>query len=120
MKWQSSGQLVPFSVRTKEPRGDVTSIGPEFLRRFQSPTIFLKISCDGDFLLPIIVGTSINLFFLGYRAYLLPLCFCLLLLILGNMHMCECDSSFIAGEFAVDKLLYALLEDGGDEVGVIY
>ncbi|KAH9662513.1 BFN domain-containing protein [Citrus sinensis] len=76
MKWQSSGQLVPFSVRTKEPRGDVTSIGPEFLRRFQSPTIFLKISCDGDFLLPIIVG-----------------------------------------EFAVDKLLYALLEDGGDEVG---
>lgn len=74
MKWQSSGQLVPFSVRTKEPRGDVTSIGPEFLRRFQSPTIFLKISCDGDFLLPIIVG-----------------------------------------EFAVDKLLYALLEDGGDE-----
>ncbi|KAK9230832.1 hypothetical protein WN943_021062 [Citrus x changshan-huyou] len=76
MKWQSSGQLVPFSVRTKEPRGDVTSIGPEFLRRFQSPTIFLKISCDGDFLLPIIVG-----------------------------------------EFAVDKLLYALLDDGGDEVG---
>lgn len=74
MKWQSSGQLVPFSVRTKEPRGDVTSIGPEFLRRFQSPTIFLKISCDGDFLLPIIVG-----------------------------------------EFAVDKLLYALLDDGEDE-----
>lgn len=74
MKWQSSGQLVPFSVRTKEPRGDVTSIGPEFLRRFQSPTIFLKISCDGDFLLPIIVG-----------------------------------------EFAVDKLLYALFDDGGDE-----
>lgn len=74
MKWQSSGQLVPFSVRTKEPRGDVTSIGPEFLRRFQSPTIFLKISCDGDFLLPIIVG-----------------------------------------EFAVDKLVYALLDAGEDE-----
>lgn len=74
MKWQSSGQLVPFSVRTKEPRGDVTSIGPEFLRRFQSPTIFLKISCDGDFLLPIIVG-----------------------------------------EFSVDKLLYAFLDDGDGE-----
>uniref|UniRef100_A0A2P2J9R7 Uncharacterized protein MANES_02G110900 n=1 Tax=Rhizophora mucronata TaxID=61149 RepID=A0A2P2J9R7_RHIMU len=28
----------------------------EFLRRFDSPTIFLKISCDGDFLLPVIVG----------------------------------------------------------------
>lgn len=30
------------------------------------------------------------------------------------------ESSFIAGEFAVDKLLYALLDDGEDEVGVIY
>lgn len=76
MKWQSSIQLVPFSVRKKDPRGDVTSIGPEFLRRFQSPTIFLKISCDGDFLLPIIVG-----------------------------------------EFAIDKLLYALLDGDEDEAG---
>lgn len=75
MKWQSSSQFVPFSVQKKDPRGDVTSIGPEFLRRFQSPSIFLKISCDGDFLLPIIVGISINLFFLGYRACLLLLCF---------------------------------------------
>ncbi|KAJ4714112.1 bifunctional nuclease 2-like [Melia azedarach] len=56
MKWQTSTQLVPYSVRTKESRDDVNSVGQDFLRRFQSPTIFLKISCDGDFLLPIIVG----------------------------------------------------------------
>ncbi|XP_052197887.1 bifunctional nuclease 2 isoform X2 [Diospyros lotus] len=47
-KWQSSAQSFP--------RNEVSSIGPAFLRHFQSPTIFLKISCDGDFLLPIIVG----------------------------------------------------------------
>ncbi|KAF5735905.1 putative Wound-responsive family protein [Tripterygium wilfordii] len=40
--------------RPKEPR--VSAIEEDFLRRFQSPTIFLKISCDGDFLLPISVG----------------------------------------------------------------
>lgn len=56
IKWQSSAQLFPFSVQAKESRADVSSIGPAFLRRFQSPTIFLKISCDGDLLLPIIVG----------------------------------------------------------------
>lgn len=60
MKWQTSTQLVPYSVRTKESRDDVNSVGQDFLRRFQSPTIFLKISCDGDFLLPIIVGILIN------------------------------------------------------------
>lgn len=27
-----------------------------FLQRFQNPTIFLKISCDGDYVLPIVVG----------------------------------------------------------------
>ncbi|XP_038723518.1 bifunctional nuclease 2-like isoform X2 [Tripterygium wilfordii] len=41
-------------VQAKEPR--VSAIEEDFLRRFQSPTIFLKISCDGDFLLPISVG----------------------------------------------------------------
>ncbi|XAR73723.1 hypothetical protein NMG60_11007793 [Bertholletia excelsa] len=56
LKWQSSTQLVPFSVHANESKTDVSSIGLAFLRRFLSPTIFLKISCDGDFLLPIIVG----------------------------------------------------------------
>ncbi|XP_044470806.1 bifunctional nuclease 1-like isoform X2 [Mangifera indica] len=52
----SSNRLIPFPFRAKNSRNDVTSIGRQVLRRFQSPTIFLKISCDGDFLLPIIVG----------------------------------------------------------------
>ncbi|KAA8532033.1 hypothetical protein F0562_006825 [Nyssa sinensis] len=56
MKWQSSTQLLPFSIQAKESRADVSSIGMAFLRRFQNPTIFLKISCDGDFVLPIVVG----------------------------------------------------------------
>lgn len=61
-KWQSWGQLHPFSAQTKDLRADVSSIGQGFLRRFQSPTIFLKVSCDGDFLLPIIVGILMNFF----------------------------------------------------------
>ena len=56
IKWQATAQLLPFSAQAKEYIVDVSSIGQAFLRRFQSPTIFLKISCDGDFLLPIIVG----------------------------------------------------------------
>ncbi|XWS42195.1 hypothetical protein CRYUN_Cryun17cG0147200 [Craigia yunnanensis] len=50
IKWQSSRRQLPMS------RAKITSIGQAFLSRFPSPTIFLKISCDGDFLLPIIVG----------------------------------------------------------------
>lgn len=55
-KWPSPHQSTPFSVQLKKPRVNVDLIGESFLRRFQNPTIFLKISCDGDFLLPIIVG----------------------------------------------------------------
>nr|POF11894.1 bifunctional nuclease 2 [Quercus suber] len=55
-KWPSPRQSTPFSVQLKKPRVNVDLIGESFLRRFQNPTIFLKISCDGDFLLPIIVG----------------------------------------------------------------
>ncbi|KAF3440362.1 hypothetical protein FNV43_RR18646 [Rhamnella rubrinervis] len=46
LKWKSSGKSFPYS----------NAVGQGFLQRFQSPTIFLKISCDGDFLLPIVVG----------------------------------------------------------------
>lgn len=56
IKWQSSNKLPPFSIHGREPRAKSNFIGPGFLQRFQSPTIFLKISCDGDFLLPIVVG----------------------------------------------------------------
>ncbi|KAK1303431.1 Bifunctional nuclease 2 [Acorus calamus] len=48
-KWSSSSQ-------NKGSKSDINSIGHGFLRKFQSPTIFLKIACDGDVVLPIIVG----------------------------------------------------------------
>ncbi|OAY57618.1 bifunctional nuclease isoform X2 [Manihot esculenta] len=56
MRWRLPGRWNPFDVLSQESRPDMSFIGYEFLRRFQSPTIFLKVSCDGDFLLPIIVG----------------------------------------------------------------
>uniref|UniRef100_A0A7N0V1E1 BFN domain-containing protein n=1 Tax=Kalanchoe fedtschenkoi TaxID=63787 RepID=A0A7N0V1E1_KALFE len=46
----------PFSLPLKEPQRSIGAIGQGILRRFQNPTVFLKISCDGDFLLPIAVG----------------------------------------------------------------
>ncbi|XP_010266917.1 PREDICTED: bifunctional nuclease isoform X2 [Nelumbo nucifera] len=55
-KWQSSGQLLPFPIKGNQSKADLHLVGHGFLRRFQNPTIFLKVSCDGDFLLPIIVG----------------------------------------------------------------
>ncbi|KAL2939719.1 Bifunctional nuclease 2 [Bienertia sinuspersici] len=51
-----AGQVVPFSAQVKYLKSDVNSIGLSILRRFRHPTIFLKISCEGDFLLPIVVG----------------------------------------------------------------
>lgn len=48
---QLSSQLHPFAIKARGP-----SVDQGFLHRFQSPTIFLKIVCDGDFLLPIVVG----------------------------------------------------------------
>ena len=58
IRWHSSGQLVyPFGLQErKEARANTGLLGHGFLRRFHSPTIFLKVSCDGDFVLPIIVG----------------------------------------------------------------
>ncbi|KAK6924540.1 Bifunctional nuclease domain [Dillenia turbinata] len=57
MTWRSGA--FPFSSQPRELRTD-TSLGHDFLRRFQSPTIFPKISFDGDFLLPIIVEFAIE------------------------------------------------------------
>ncbi|KAL6222219.1 hypothetical protein ACLB2K_005611 [Fragaria x ananassa] len=54
--WNTSTKLRPFSVQATRPRSVLDKLGRNFLQRFQSPTIFLKISCDGDFLLPIVVG----------------------------------------------------------------
>uniref|UniRef100_A0A1J3G9M6 Bifunctional nuclease 2 n=1 Tax=Noccaea caerulescens TaxID=107243 RepID=A0A1J3G9M6_NOCCA len=56
--WQASRHLPPFAVRASESRVGVFPIGLGFLRQFKHPTIFLKISCDGDYLLPVIVGDA--------------------------------------------------------------
>lgn len=55
-KWHSSGKLRPFSVQASRRHNFFDTLGRNFVQRFQSPTIFLKISCDGDFLFPIVVG----------------------------------------------------------------
>ncbi|KAF9607742.1 hypothetical protein IFM89_000089 [Coptis chinensis] len=52
----NNGLLLPYSVQAKDSKTNFSSVGHEFLRRFQSPTIFLKVACEGDWLLPIIVG----------------------------------------------------------------
>ncbi|KAI3980591.1 hypothetical protein MKX01_025156 [Papaver californicum] len=50
-------KLSPFSTQAKYITPN-TTIGHGFLRRFQNPTVFLKIACDGDLLLPIVVADS--------------------------------------------------------------
>lgn len=55
-RWHSSDHLVPFSFHPKDRIADASSLGTGFLRRFKNPTIFLKISCDAEYVLPIIVG----------------------------------------------------------------
>ncbi|XP_022971524.1 bifunctional nuclease 2-like [Cucurbita maxima] len=44
------------SFNQRESQVNSHSLGLGFFRRFRSPTVFLKISCNGDFLLPIVVG----------------------------------------------------------------
>ncbi|KAG9442836.1 hypothetical protein H6P81_018690 [Aristolochia fimbriata] len=58
VKWQPSTHLTPFSIQARGSSANVGPIGSGLLRRFRSPTIFLKVSCDGDMLLPILVGDS--------------------------------------------------------------
>ena len=57
-KWNLLGHRHSFSHQAKGDNSSDSPFGHGFLRRFQSPTIFLKIACDGDLLLPIIVGMS--------------------------------------------------------------
>lgn len=54
--WPVSHQSRAFSNQVKGPKADSGLIAHGFLRHFPSPTIFLKITCEGDFVLPIIVG----------------------------------------------------------------
>ncbi|MCI14260.1 bifunctional nuclease 2-like, partial [Trifolium medium] len=52
LQWKST----MFSFPERSLRKDDNLIRQGFLQRFQNPTIFLKISCDGDYVLPIVVG----------------------------------------------------------------
>ncbi|XP_057449227.1 bifunctional nuclease 2 isoform X1 [Lotus japonicus] len=47
---------IPLSVQEKTSRSYNNLSRQGFLQRFQNPTIFLKVSCDGDYILPIVVG----------------------------------------------------------------
>ncbi|KAL8168377.1 hypothetical protein V2J09_009876, partial [Rumex salicifolius] len=55
VNWQPNDPYLPLS-QAKDISTDSSSLGLEFLHLFHSPTIFLKISCEGEFLLPIAVG----------------------------------------------------------------
>lgn len=55
-KWDLLGHRQSFSLQANGKNSNASPLGHGFLRRFQSPTIFLKIACDGDLLLPMIVG----------------------------------------------------------------
>ncbi|CAN6463932.1 unnamed protein product [Victoria cruziana] len=55
--WNSLGHFLTFPLQAKDYSSHaISSVGDSFFRQFQNPTIFLKIACDGDFWLPIIVG----------------------------------------------------------------
>lgn len=102
MTWRLPGRWNPFAILSKESRPDLSFVGHEFLRRFQSPTIFLKVSCDGDFLLPIIVGMVISTR--------------LVALLLGDPRLINFELVFDEGEFAIQKLIDNFR--GGDDNGV--
>ncbi|XP_020978516.1 bifunctional nuclease 2 isoform X1 [Arachis ipaensis] len=56
LQWKSSTPSIPIAVQGRNLRSDNNLMRQSFLQRFQNPTIFLKISCDGDYILPIVVG----------------------------------------------------------------
>ncbi|MED6185485.1 hypothetical protein PIB30_057450 [Stylosanthes scabra] len=58
LQWKSSTPSIPVAVQGRNLRSENNFIRQSFLQRFQNPTIFLKISCDGDYILPIVVGKT--------------------------------------------------------------
>lgn len=106
IKWQSSLHLGPFSIQANEPTPQVHPVGSDFLPRFGSPTIFLKISCDGYFVLPIIVGIISHSLVIAFSGWIF-------------MQQCVTDFSYhsASGESAVEKLMESCQED---ERGVIF
>ncbi|KAL9229572.1 hypothetical protein vseg_005024 [Gypsophila vaccaria] len=53
---QLPAHFAPLSTQVRGLRSSVNSVELSILKRFRHPTMFLKISCEGDFLLPIVVG----------------------------------------------------------------
>ncbi|KAH9610401.1 hypothetical protein KSS87_018869 [Heliosperma pusillum] len=54
---QFPGQFAPYSTQVRGFGNAVReSVGLSILRRFRHSTMFLKVSCEGNFLLPIVVG----------------------------------------------------------------
>ena len=68
-----------------ESRVNSPSLGLGFFRRFRSPTVFLKISCNGDFLLPIVVGILDQNFVVIGFVFLMNLAVSFGLCLQGNM-----------------------------------
>ncbi|MED6193808.1 hypothetical protein PIB30_022858 [Stylosanthes scabra] len=58
LQWKSSTPSIPIAIQGRNLRSDNNFVRQSFLQRFQNPTIFLKISCDGDYILPIVVGKT--------------------------------------------------------------
>ena len=102
---QSSGAFAPFYAQVKDFRAGVNAIGLGILRRFQNPTIFLKISCEGDFLLPVVVGT------LSDHMQLLLLFNLIVIWKHITMTFAYCKLCHDAGEFAVENLIDSSDED---------
>ncbi|KAJ1403893.1 UVR domain [Sesbania bispinosa] len=56
LQWKPPTTINSLVYPGKNSRTDYNLLKQGFLQRFQNPTIFLKISCDGDYVLPIVVG----------------------------------------------------------------
>ena len=91
----STPKFFPFSLQKK------LFISQSFLHRFHNPTIFLRISCDGDFLLPIVVGICKYKYTYKY-VYVYTHTYT------PRWSSVSCNIlmySLCAGEFAIEKLL---------------
>lgn len=66
-------------------RTDNTLLRQEVLKNFQNPTIFLKISCDGDYVLPIVVGM-----YVCYDMFQWCKCLCSIIFVLLTLILCWC------------------------------
>lgn len=112
VRWHSSGKLVfPFGLQErKEARPNTGLLGHGFLRGFQSPTIFLKVSCDGDFVLPIIVGILESCRFIYFFLSLF-------ITNLDKFTSCQVLLFSDTGEFAIEKLIDGIQ---GDDNAVIF